>query len=332
MDANSDLVPSEPVMKRDKLSPVAAEARLGPIEILVNNASLFSAFKFGTTLSPKTITVFLDASLAGKKRAAHAASLAQRWRAHLVGIHAVFAGVVLPASMCWARGDEALRQVADYERHLDSNAEATASQVGEHFRVLCNDLKVSGEFRPIGREDSVHEAIRIAFHSDLVVVGLPEPNGLPDNLSIYKLLLASSAPLLIVPTAWKGKTIGNKILIGWNETREARRAVADAMPFLVAAESVTVLVIDPDERHQHSDNRGSDLAICVRRYGANIDLDQVTSRGHSISTVLLGYAEQSASDLLVVGAYSHPRLKEVLLGGTTRTLLEKTSMPTLMSR
>ena len=104
MDANSDLVPSEPVMKRDKLSPVAAEARLGPIEILVNNASLFSAFKFGTTLSPKTITVFLDASLAGKKRAAHAASLAQRWRAHLVAIHAVFAGVVLPASMCSSIG------------------------------------------------------------------------------------------------------------------------------------------------------------------------------------------------------------------------------------
>ena len=333
MDVNNDLVTSELVIKRDKLSPVAAEKRLGPIEILVNNASLFSAFNFSMTLSPKTITVFLDASPAGEKRAAHAASLAQRWRAHLVGIHAVFSGVVLPASMCWARGDEALRQVVDYERHLDSNAEATASQVGEHFRVLCNDLKVSGEFRPIGREDTVYEAIRIALHSDLVVVGHPEPNGLPDDLSIDKLLLESSAPLLILPTAWKGKTIGNKILIGWNETREARRAVADAMPFLVAAESVTVLVIDPDEGcHQHSDNRGSDLAICVRRYGATIDLDQVASRGHSISTVLLGYAEQSASDLLVVGAYSHPRLKEVLLGGTTRTLLEKTSMPTLMSR
>ena len=298
----------------------------------MKDASLFSAFKFGMTLSPKTITVFLDASPAGKMRAAHAASLAQRWRAHLVGIHAVFAGVVLPASMCWARGKEALRQVVDYERQLDSNAETTASQVGEYFRLLCNDLGVSGEFRPIGREDTVREAIRIAFHSDLVVVGLPEPNGLPDYLSIDKLLLASSAPLLIVPTSWKGKTIGNKILIGWNETQEARRAVADAMPFLVAAESVTVLVVEPDERHQHSDNRGSDLTICVRRYGANVDLDQVTSHGHSISTVLLDYAEQSASDLLVVGAYSHPRLKEVLLGGTTQTLLEKTSMPTLMSR
>ncbi len=90
---------------------------------------------------------------------------------------------------------------------------------------------------------------------------------------------------------------------------------------------------DPDEGcPQHGDNRGSDLATCVRRYGATTVLDQVASRGHSISTVLLGYAEQSASDLLVVGAYSHPRFKEVLLGGTTRTLLEKTSMPTLMSR
>jgi nucleotide-binding universal stress UspA family protein len=178
----------------------------------------------------------------------------------------------------------------------------------------------------------VEEAIRIAIHSDLVVVGLPDPHGLPDHLSVEKLLLASSAPLLIVPTSWEGNTVGNRILIGWNETREARRAVADAMAFLVDAESVKVLIIDPDERHQHGDERGSDFAMCLSRFGAHVDLEQVTSRGYSIPTVLLRYAEESASDLLVVGAYSHARLKEEFLGGTTRTLLAKTPMPTLMSR
>jgi nucleotide-binding universal stress UspA family protein len=95
---------------------------------------------------------------------------------------------------------------------------------------------------------------------------------------------------------------------------------------------VTVLAIDPDEEHQHGEHRGSDVAMCLDRHGAHVDFEQLPSRGFSIPAVLLGYAEQSASDLLVVGAYSHARLKELLLGGTTRTLLAKTPMPTLMSR
>jgi nucleotide-binding universal stress UspA family protein len=204
--------------------------------------------------------------------------------------------------------------------------------LGEHFLNLCEGLNVLGEFRRIGREHSVEQAIHIAFHSDLVVVGHPEPHGLPEELSVEKLLLACGGPLLIVPNAWEGETIGNKILIGWNATREARRAVADAMAFLVSAKSVTALVIDPDEEPGNGEDRGSDLALCLDRHGAHVGLERVTSRGYSIPAVLLGYAEQGASDLLVVGAYSHARLKELLLGGTTRTLLAKTPMPTLMSR
>jgi nucleotide-binding universal stress UspA family protein len=284
------------------------------------------------SLSPKTITVFLDASPSGKKRATHAAALAQRWGAHLLGVNVVFAGVELPASMSYARGDEAFKQVSAYKRGLDSGAELAAAQVREHFRAVCARLNVSGEFRPIGRENSTDEAIHIAFHSDLVVVGHPEPHGLPDYLSVEKLLLASGAPLLIVPNAWEGETIGNKILIGWNATREARRAVLDAMAFLVAAESVTLLAIDPDAEHPNGAPRGSDVALCLDRHGAHVDFEQLTSGGFSIPAVLLGYAEQSAADLLVVGAYSHVRLRELLFGGTTRALLRQTPMPTLMSR
>jgi hypothetical protein len=68
------------------------------------------------SLAPKTITVFLDGSPSGKKRATHAASLAQRWGAHLVGVNVVFAGVALPASMSYARGDEAFRQITAHCR------------------------------------------------------------------------------------------------------------------------------------------------------------------------------------------------------------------------
>jgi nucleotide-binding universal stress UspA family protein len=283
-------------------------------------------------LDPKTVAVFLDASPSGKQRAAHAAELAHRWGAHLVGVHGVFAGVTWPPSMNYVRGDEAIESVIAYRDQLDARAEAVAIRVGEHFRGLCGSLNVSGEFRRVGRENSAEEAMRIAFHSDLIIVGRPEPHGLPDDMTVEKLLLASGTPTLIVPNAWNGEAIGNNILIGWNATREARRAVADSMPFLVAAKSVTVLVIDPDGSNQRGEDPGSDITLHLDRHGAHVNLEQVASQGYSVAAAMLGYAEQSASDLLVVGAYSHTRTREILLGGTTRTLLAQTPMPTFISR
>jgi len=283
-------------------------------------------------LDPKTVAVYLDASPSGRKRAAHAAVLAHRWGAHLIGVNVVFAGVTWPASMDYVRGDKAIEQVIAYRDQLNSEAEAVAIRVGEHFRGLCDTLNVSGEFRLIGRENTAEEAIRIAFHSDLIVVGCPAPNGLPDDVSVEKLLLTSGTPTLIVPNGWKGEAIGNKILIGWNATREARRAVADAMSFLVAAKSVTVLVIDPDGSNQCNESSGSDITVHLDRHGAHVNLEQVASEGFSVAAAMLGYAEQTASDLLVVGAYSHARVREILLGGTTRTLLAQTPMPTFMAR
>jgi hypothetical protein len=201
----------------------------------------------------------------------------------LIGVHVVFAGVTWPPSMDYVRSDEAIEQVIAYRDRLDSEAEAVAIRVGEHFRGLCDSLNVSGEFRLIGRENTTQEAIRIAFYSDLIVVGRPEPHGLPDDMSAERLLLASGTPTLIVPNTWKGEAIGNKILIGWNATRQARRAVADSMPFLVAAKSVTVLVIDPDESNQRGKSSGSEITLHLDRHGAHVNLEQVAShgRGHA---------------------------------------------------
>jgi nucleotide-binding universal stress UspA family protein len=286
----------------------------------------------GISFGPKTITVFVDDSASGRRRVVHAATLAQRWGAHLVGVNVVFAGLALPVSMSFARGAPAFKQMAAYKRQLDSDAEDSAIEVDVHFRAVCTKLEISGKLHQVGRENTVEEAIHCAFHSDLVIVGHPEPHGLPGELSVEKLLLASGASILIVPNSWEGETIGNKVLIGWNASREARRAVADSMGFLVTAESVTVLVIRPDEEHEPDEDEASDIAEWLRRHGAHVDLAQLPSQGFLIPAVLLGFADQSASDLLVIGAYSRARLKERLLGGTTRTLLTHTPMPTLMSR
>ena len=284
------------------------------------------------SIDPKTIAVFLDASPSGKKRASHAAAMAQRWGARLVGVHVVFAGVTPHPSTSFVRGGEAIRRVIACEEQRGADADAAAALVGAHFRALCVRANVPGEFRPIGRGKTAEEAILNSLHSDLVVVGHPEPNGLPDDMPPERILLASGVPLLIVPNAWHGETIGERILIGWNASREARRAISDAMTFLVAAKSVTVLVIDPVGRHRHGEEPGADIALHLARHGAQVDVDRVISNGAPIARVILGYAEQSGSDLLVVGAYSHARLREILLGGATRTLLARMPVPVLISR
>ena len=279
----------------------------------------------------KTLAVFVDASPSGQKRAAHAAAIAQRWGADVVGVHVV-GPEMMPGYMYNARGHTAAEDLIAYERRLATDAKAAEQLAHERFQALCAGLKVPGEFRGIRRAKAEEGAILNAFQSDLVVVGHPAPDGLPEYMAPERILLESGGPLLIIPNAWAGETIGEKIVIGWNATREARHAVSDAMAFLVAASSVTVLLIDPQEHWGHGEEPGADVALYLTRHGAPVAVERLTTRGSSVAEALLAYVQQHAIDLLVLGAYSHARLRELLLGGVTRTLLARMPVPVLISR
>jgi nucleotide-binding universal stress UspA family protein len=283
-------------------------------------------------LHPKTVTVFLDAGPSGNKRAAHAVALAQRWDAHLVGVHVVFTSEALQRWDSYAIGEKAIIQVIAHEKKVRADDEEAAFRAGQHFVDLCSRSGVSCEFRGISWRQPAEDAILNALHSDLVIVGHPQPNGLPGDVSLETILLASGAPSVVVPNAWHGKAIGDKVLIAWNASREARRAVSDALSFLVAAKAVTVLLVDPGEGRQHGEEPGADIALRLARHGARVNVDRVTSDGSSIGQVILSYAMRSRADLLVFGAYSHVGLRERLFGSTTRTLLAQMPVPALVSR
>ena len=258
--------------------------------------------------------------------------LARRWRAHLIGVYEAFAGIRWPSSMNYVRGDKGIEEVMAYSHRFETQPETTTQGVGQHFRTLCAEMNVSCEFHTIGREGSAAEAVKVAFLSDLTVVGRPEPNGLPDNVSVTQLLLESGSPVLVVPNDWNGETIGSKVLVGWNASRAARRATGDAMSFIVAAKHVTVLFIDLNDHQPPGDTLRAELASYLDRHGAHSNFEHISANGNSIGAALLGYAKRDESDLLVVGAFSHSRAREIIFGGTTRMLLEQTSMPTFFSR
>jgi nucleotide-binding universal stress UspA family protein len=284
-----------------------------------------------TTAVGQAIAVFLDASPSGQKRAAYAATLAKRWGATIVGVQVVAPCEPMPAYMYNARGPDAGGEVIEYERRLVAEAQAAAQVVGAHFQALCARMQISGEFRHIGPGQADQEAILHAFQSDLIVVGHPEPHGLPARMAPEKILLETGGPLLIIPNDWKGETIGQQIVIGWNATRAARHAVADALAFLGAARSVTVLLIDPAKHWGHGREPGGDVSLYLTRHGAQVSVEKLSTRGSPVAEALLGYLEKRPVDLLVLGAYSHARVRELILGGVTRTLLARVPVPVLIS-
>ena len=109
--------------------------------------------------------------------------------------------------------------------------------------------------------------------------------------------------------------------------------MADAMPFLSAAQSVTVLVVDPAKRaDKHGQEPGADIGLYLARHGVHVDVEQATSNGSPIGEVILSRAVDRGMDLIVIGAYSHPRWAEIIFGGVTRTLLTQMPVPVLVSR
>jgi nucleotide-binding universal stress UspA family protein len=278
----------------------------------------------------KNIGVFVDATPEGEKRIDYAATLAHQCGAYLAGIHVVSAVRPEYRSDYYVIGEKAIRGLLAERKAAD---DASTFNARRRFEAISAKHDLSAEFRVIRRGGPDEDITLSSLHSDLMVIGQRELQQLPGYLSPEKLLLASGSPILVIPSGWKSKSIGNKILVGWNASREARRAVADALPFLVAASSVTLLVVDSEERAgRHGEEPGADIALYLARHGARVEVEQVLSQGSRVADIILSFVRDHGMDLIVIGAYSHARSVEVLFGGVTRTLLKKALVPLLMSR
>ena len=277
----------------------------------------------------KNIGVFVDATPEGEKRIDYAATLVHQCGAHLAGIHVV--STVRPEyrSDYYVIGEKAIRALLAERKAVD---EAATSNV-RRFEAISAKRDLSAEFRVIRRGGPDEDLALSSLHSDLVVIGQRELQELKGYASPEKLLLASGSPILVIPSGWKSESIGNKILIGWNASRECRRAVADALPFLVAASPVTLLVVDSEETAgRQGEEPGADIALYLARHGARVEVEQVLSQGSRVADIIPSFARDHGMDLIVIGAYTHARSVEMVFGGVTRTLLKQAPVPVLMSR
>ena len=142
--------------------------------------------------------------------------------------------------------------------------------------------------------------------------------------------MTSGRPILVIPYIGRFATVGSRILVGWNNSREATRAVNDAMPLLAKAISVTVL--EASARNSATDDAtGADITRHLTRHGINAEITRTVTSSISTPDLLLNHAADMSADLLVVGGYGHSRLRELVLGGVTRELLRHMTLPVLMS-
>jgi nucleotide-binding universal stress UspA family protein len=274
----------------------------------------------------KSIAVFVDPSPAGLARTSYAVRMALRHGAHLIGIFAVPPVSGSPAES-FVRGQQAVRQVIANTRSIETAAIEAARR---DFSAGCAREGISFEFR-FFHQGTIDDSARLnSLHADLVIVGGPRAGGLPREWSAEELLLATGVPFLIVPENWSG-CWPERVVVAWNASREARRAITDALPFLVGAETVTILVVDPQKNPRHGEEPGADVAHYLTRHGARVVVEPVQSRGEAIADVILAYARRHATDLIVVGAYSHARTTQMIFGGVTRSLLRDAAVPLLIA-
>lgn len=275
----------------------------------------------------RDIAVFFDASDAGQRILEIAARLAGRQSAHLIGICST-------GNYAYVPEDAFVRGAAMHEVVLKYQAASTAQllQAGQNLVRVATAHGANPEFRVIPYSESGGNTALHGLYSDLLVVGHPVAPGAPIAWSSIQLLQQAGTPLLIVPNTWTSPDVGRRITVAWNASRQARRAVADALPLLITAQVVDLLIIDPErETDRHGEEPGADMAAYLARHGVTVELVRTGSQGQPIAETIIEHARNRDSDLIVFGAYSRSQIREAVFGGVTRTLMADVPLPLFVS-
>ncbi len=280
-------------------------------------------------MSYKDILVVLDDTTACRERADIALRLARQQEAHLVGLFVVEYGYIPPyAEVQIPEEVFAQRRAA---------ADAARARVKKAFEGQSKGTNVSIEWRT-AEGDSVRAVTLHARYADLAVIGQHDPQtsgafGTHPDLAEH-VVLGGGRPVLAVPYVGNYPTVGKHVMVAWDASREAARAVADALPILSAAESVVTLSVNPTSgttEGTHGPEPGADIALHLARHGIRVEAQQIKTKDVTTANMLLSRVADESGDLLVMGAYGHARLRELVLGGVTRDVMQQMTVPILMS-
>ncbi|WP_404379839.1 universal stress protein [Caenispirillum salinarum] len=275
-------------------------------------------------MSYRHIFVHLDSSEHCEKRVVPTLVMAQRFGAHVTAVFSQVDGVI-----------------PDYgiPEGLPKTTAAVGGWVVDKFaqRAREADVRFNADVANLGSAATViEETTEAARNADLAVIGQHDPHNMlgetPEDL-VDHVILDSARPVLVIPYAGLFYDIGRRVLVGWNGTREATRALNDGMPLISGAEEVRLLTVQPPkEMTKPFEELQGRLMHHLKVHGIEPKLlREPKSSDMSVANLLVSRITDYGCDLLVLGGYGHYGFPAVLRGGVTRGLLKQTTVPTLLS-
>jgi nucleotide-binding universal stress UspA family protein len=222
-----------------------------------------------------------------------------------------------------------LQEVVDsYNQELRGKAKTFADGLTLSLRASG----VVGEIE-IARGGFTSVARRVVQLARLADVAILEPNNKTLSLQeglIEEVLFGSGRPIILVPRAWAGRAVPERIVVAWDGGAKSARAIGDALPFLSSAQEVEVVSVSGDVNPAKRLD-GAEIAPHLARYCRSVKVTQLASTDGDIAATLGSHARLIEADLLVMGAYGHAKVVEIILGGVTRSMICEPPIPILMS-
>ena len=254
-----------------------------------------------------------------------AVSVAEAFEAHALGVAFAYEPII-PGSVMGGIPPEFIEsQRAESEKNARAaiaRFEQAAKLAGISFETRMLDASIAG---------ASDELARMGRRFDLAVVGQAERDKpMPEEVVDEGVLFEAGRPVIFVPFIQKDGLKLDRVMVCWDGSRAATRAIGDAMPFLEKAKRIEVVIVG-SKPPKSDEVPGADLGQHLARHGIKVDVKRITSPEIDVASTVLSYAADSSADLIVMGGYGHSRLREFVLGGVTRAILESMTVPVLMS-
>jgi nucleotide-binding universal stress UspA family protein len=273
----------------------------------------------------KDLVVNLGGSGTTDVTADYAISMAKAYGAHIVGVAFIYEPVI-PGSLLGGIPTDLI------EVQREENAKAAKTAVA-NFEAAAKSAGVSAETRLLDASIAGASDLfgRIARRFDIAVVGqAPREQGVSEELLIEGALFGSGRPVIVVPQLQSQPLKLDKVMVCWDGSRPAARAIGDAVPMLERAKAIEIVVVT-GERDKSGEITGANMKRHLARHGINVEIKRIAAGSADVQTAILAHAADSGADFIVMGGYGHSRLREFILGGVTRSILKSMPVPVLMS-
>jgi nucleotide-binding universal stress UspA family protein len=279
----------------------------------------------GNAVMIKDILVNLNVTEEGGPAGDYAVSVAAALEAHLTGIAFVYDPIVPVSGTGYIPAEVIETQQADNE--------AAAKAAIKKFAAATSRAGISAE--PLTLSASLAGAgdqfARMARRFDLAMVGQAQPEtSTLEEIIGETTLFESGRPTILVPYIQKGPLKLDNVMVCWDGSRPATRAIADAMPLLVKGGRVEIVIVT-NERGKRDEIEGADMGQHLARHGVKVDVHRISGGDIDVADALLSHAADSGTDFMVMGGYGHSRLREFVLGGVTHSIFRSMTVPVLMS-